>query len=141
MGRDLDARAQTSSHFLLFVSEVGVTGVLVASSLPVVSFHSTPATQTRRSARGLPSTGCPARGLAAIVADDDRSLSGSARVFMTEVMSRREFLDIDPRTLRLPPSRLQGADPYKLQVQVARFGQSTVGMPALEVYRGSDGEL
>ena len=56
-------------------------------------------------------------------------------------MSRREFLDIDPRILRLPPSRLQRADPYKLQVQIARYGRSSVGMPALDVYRGSDGEL
>jgi len=56
-------------------------------------------------------------------------------------MSRREFLDIDPRIFRLPPSRLQGADPYKLQVQIARYGRSSVGMPALDVYRGSDGEL
>jgi hypothetical protein len=56
-------------------------------------------------------------------------------------MDRREFLDIDPRQLRPPPSRLQGADPYKLQVQIARFGRSTSGMPTLEVYRGSDLEL
>ncbi len=56
-------------------------------------------------------------------------------------MDRREFLDIDPRQLRLPPSRLQGADPYKLQMQIARFGRSTTGMPALEVYRGSDSEI
>ncbi len=57
------------------------------------------------------------------------------------MMSRREFLDIVPRILRLPPSRLQGADPYKLQVQIARYGRSSVGMPALDVYRGSDTEL
>jgi hypothetical protein len=56
-------------------------------------------------------------------------------------MARREFLDIDPCQLRLPPSRLQGADPYKLQLQIARFGRSTAGMPVLEVYRGSDAEL
>jgi hypothetical protein len=56
-------------------------------------------------------------------------------------MDRREFLEIDPRRLRLPPSRIQGADPYKLQKQIVRFGRSTVGMPALEVYRGSDAEL
>jgi hypothetical protein len=56
-------------------------------------------------------------------------------------MHRREYLDIDPRLLRLPNSRRQGADPYKLQVQIARFGRSTVGMPALEAYRGCDGEL
>jgi hypothetical protein len=56
-------------------------------------------------------------------------------------MATREFLEVDPRLLRLPPSRLQGADPYKLQVQIARYGGWTTGMPALEVYRGSDGEL
>jgi hypothetical protein len=58
-----------------------------------------------------------------------------------DAMAVREFLDVDPRLLRLPPSRAQGADPYKLQVQIARFGRSTAGMPALEVYRGSDAEL
>jgi hypothetical protein len=56
-------------------------------------------------------------------------------------MGKREFLDVDPRRLRFPPSRLQGADPYKLQVQIARFGRSTHGMPDLETYRSPDGEL
>jgi hypothetical protein len=51
------------------------------------------------------------------------------------------FLDVDPRTLHLPPSSRQGADPGKLQRQIARFGRSTVGMPAPWVYRGSDGAL
>ncbi len=53
----------------------------------------------------------------------------------------REFLDVDPRSLRLPPSRAPGADPYKLQVQIAKHERSTAGMPPLEVYRGSDVEL
>jgi hypothetical protein len=51
------------------------------------------------------------------------------------------FLELDPRTLHLPPSSRQGADPGKLQRQIARFGKSTVGMPAPWVYRGSDGAL
>lgn len=51
------------------------------------------------------------------------------------------FLDVDPRTLRVPGSRRSGADPFKLQRQIARFGQSTGGMPPLEVSRGTDGEL
>jgi hypothetical protein len=34
-----------------------------------------------------------------------------------------------------------GADPGKLQRQIARFGRSTAGMPAPWVYRGSDGAL
>ena len=51
------------------------------------------------------------------------------------------FVDVDPRTLHLPPSSRQGADPGKLQRQIARFGRSTVGMPAPWIYRGSDGEL
>jgi hypothetical protein len=52
-----------------------------------------------------------------------------------------QFLDVDPRTLRVPPSRPQGADPAKLQRQIARFGRSAAGMPAPWVELGSDGEL
>jgi hypothetical protein len=43
--------------------------------------------------------------------------------------------------LHLPTSRISGADPVKLQRQIARFAKSTQGMPSLEVSRGSDGEL
>jgi hypothetical protein len=56
-------------------------------------------------------------------------------------MATREFLDIDPRALHLPTSRLSGADPVKLHDQMVRFGASTRGMPPLLAYRGSDGEL
>lgn len=56
-------------------------------------------------------------------------------------MHPRLFLDVDPRTLHLPSSRLTGADPVKLQRQIARHGKSIQGMPALEVYRGTDGKL
>ncbi len=56
-------------------------------------------------------------------------------------MATPVFLDVDPRTLHLPPSSRYGADPGKLQRQVAQFGKSTAGMPPLWVYRGSDGGL
>lgn len=56
-------------------------------------------------------------------------------------MPQPEYLDVDPRTLHLPGSRLGGADPYKLQRQIAAFGTGQSGMPPLWVYRGSDGEL
>ena len=56
-------------------------------------------------------------------------------------MSLRVFLDVDPRELRLPTTRRSGADPFKLQRQIAQHGASTQGMPTLEVSRGSDGEL
>lgn len=56
-------------------------------------------------------------------------------------MNPRFFLQVDPRVLRLPTTRPSGADPYKLQRQIARFGSSITGMPPPEVYRGSDGEL
>ncbi len=52
-----------------------------------------------------------------------------------------DFLEVDPRTLHLPTSARHGADPFKLQRQIARFGDSTVGMPEPWVYRGSDGGL
>jgi hypothetical protein len=46
---------------------------------------------------------------------------------------------VDPRELRLPSRR--GADPFKLQRQIARFGGSSVGMPSPWVYEASDGVL
>lgn len=54
-------------------------------------------------------------------------------------MALRRFLDVDPRELRVPPSRSSGADPAKLQRQIARFGASAVGMPIIWVYEGTDG--
>ena len=52
-----------------------------------------------------------------------------------------DFRDVDPRELRVPPSRRQGADPAKLQRQIALFGRSAVGMPPPWVYEGSDAVL
>lgn len=52
-----------------------------------------------------------------------------------------DFREIDPAELRLPPSRLSGADPYKLQRQIARYGDTLVGMPPIWVYEASDGVL
>ena len=56
-------------------------------------------------------------------------------------MSASEYFEVDPRALHLPPSRASGADPVKLQRQIAAYGASVDGMPALWVYRGSDGAL
>src|SRR5262249_12390693 len=56
-------------------------------------------------------------------------------------MNPRMFVDVDPRQLHLPSTRRSGADPYKLQRQIAMFGTSTIGMPPPVVYRGTDGEL
>ena len=52
-----------------------------------------------------------------------------------------QILDVDPKSLHVPPSRMSGADPFKLHRQIARFGSASVGMPAPWVYRGSDGAL
>lgn len=46
-----------------------------------------------------------------------------------------------PGDLRLPPSRRDGADAFKLAEQVRRYGASVGGMPALEVTEGAGGEL
>jgi hypothetical protein len=48
---------------------------------------------------------------------------------------------VDPAELRLPSSRSGGADPVKLQRQIAKHGTSTAGMPPLLAYDGSDGAL
>ena len=52
-----------------------------------------------------------------------------------------DFRDVDPRDLRVPRSRPQGADPAKLQRQIALFGRSIAGMPPPWVYEASDGVL
>ena len=52
-----------------------------------------------------------------------------------------QFRNVDPRELRVPASRPSGADPVKLQRQIARFGASLTGMPPLTVYEGTDGAL
>ena len=57
------------------------------------------------------------------------------------MMNPRVYLDVDPRTLRLPNSRRFGADPLKLHRQIAAFGKSVQGMPSLEVSRGTDDAL
>ncbi len=51
----------------------------------------------------------------------------------------QDFRDVDPRELRLPSRR--GADPFKLQGQIARFGALSAGMPPPWVYEASDGVL
>ena len=52
-----------------------------------------------------------------------------------------DFRDVDPAELRLPSSRSSGADPVKLQRQIAKHGTATTGMPPLLAYEGSDGAL
>src|SRR5260370_29564107 len=52
-----------------------------------------------------------------------------------------DLRDVDPAELRLPSSRSGGADPIKLQRQIAKHGTSTAGMPPLLAYEGSDGAL
>jgi hypothetical protein len=52
-----------------------------------------------------------------------------------------EFIDVDPGSLHLPPSRASGADPGKLARQIAKHGNSLDGMPPLQVVRGKDGHL
>ena len=51
------------------------------------------------------------------------------------------YVDVDPRTLRLPWSRRDGADPAKLARQISRHGSSTSGMPPLFVYSTADSEF
>jgi hypothetical protein len=52
-----------------------------------------------------------------------------------------DIRDVDPAELRLPSSRSAGADPVKLQNQIAKYGTSTTGMLPLLAYEGSDGVL
>lgn len=51
------------------------------------------------------------------------------------------FRLVDPGELHRPPSRRSGADPFKRQHQIARFGASATGMPPPWVYEAADGVL
>lgn len=49
--------------------------------------------------------------------------------------------EVDPNELRLPPSRADGVDPWKLHRQIRQFGSSKVGMPPIFVYEDPEGIL
>src|SRR5579864_372461 len=49
--------------------------------------------------------------------------------------------EVDPAELRLPPSRISAADPWKLQREIAQFGSSKFGMPPVFVYEDPNGAL
>ena len=49
--------------------------------------------------------------------------------------------EVDPKDLRLPPSRISGADPWKLHQEIRLYGSSKVGMPPIFVYEDPDGIL
>ena len=48
---------------------------------------------------------------------------------------------VDPNELRLPPSRIEGADVFKLFRQIGLYGRSTDTMPPLFVFEDPDGLL
>jgi hypothetical protein len=52
-----------------------------------------------------------------------------------------EWIDVDPRTLRVSSGRRYGADPAKLARQLSLFGASMTGMPAVEVWKCKDDVL
>ena len=70
---------------------------------------------------------------------------GNRLLYLPEVrypgLMAANLRDVDPAELRLPASRASGADPYKLQRQIAKHGTSVAGMPPLFAYEGSDGVL
>ena len=53
----------------------------------------------------------------------------------------REFPQVDPRPLHLTPERRDGADPFKLARQKAKYGDSIDGMPPIHLRRCKDGRL
>ena len=50
-------------------------------------------------------------------------------------------LQADPAKLRLPPTRPEGADPFRLAGQIRQFGSSIEGMPPIQVTKGANGEM
>ncbi len=111
---------------------------MVPSALPENSRLPSPDSARLLTAVGPDESGSPTPGMSR-EATLDFPMRRSA--CYTPSMNPRLFLDVDPRTLHLPNSRLSGADPGKLHRQIAKHGKSTHGMPVVEVYRGTDGKL
>jgi len=57
------------------------------------------------------------------------------------VAAQTGVLRVKPAELRLPPTRIEGADPFKLADQNRRYGTSTEGMPPIQVTRGANNEM
>ena len=51
----------------------------------------------------------------------------------------REYVEVDPATLHVPPGLIQVANPLKLARQISKYGRSIDSMPPLEVVRGRGG--
>lgn len=56
-------------------------------------------------------------------------------------MMREAIRLVDPRDLRMPPSRSGGADPWKLHQQIRQFGESLDAIPPILVYEDPEGNL
>jgi hypothetical protein len=52
---------------------------------------------------------------------------------------QREFIQVNPRTLRLPPGRVGGADPGKLARQISQYGKRIDGLPPRSWFAGRTG--
>ena len=52
-----------------------------------------------------------------------------------------DFRWVLPGKLRLPPTRPEGADDYKLAMQEIEYSSSTEGMPPIEVLLGFDEQM
>ncbi len=50
-------------------------------------------------------------------------------------------VEVNPATLRLPPTMSEGADFFKLSSQITQYGESTEGMPPIQVTVGANGEM
>ena len=73
-----------------------------------------------------------------------RSLYAAVLIFASAaklLAAEPGVLRVNPAELRLPPTRMEGADPIKLANQIRQYGASTEGMPAIQVTRGSGGLL
>lgn len=66
---------------------------------------------------------------------------GGALDRFTNLLAAKGPLRVDPAELRLPPTRAEGTDPFKLADQIKKYATSTEGMPPIQVTRGDNGEM
>ena len=101
----------------------------------------------RRTGRRGPAGPPPVGGRLTLKADPRHRPSRARRdlscrsILLYHGLMAADFRDVERPSCGLPPSASWGPTPKRFTRQIARFGNSTDGMPPVWVYEGSDGVL
>ena len=96
--------------------------------------------ETARAAALIPVGAASGKGAGTLLSAGEKEAAGGLAGAAGQAAGKGAKL-ADPGQLRLPPTRSEGADPFKLSKQIGQYGKSTEGMPAIQVTKGANGEM